>query len=123
MKQTHTDTTKHSDHAPFADLIRSRMNELGINKLEEFADRINIGRTTIYDLTSGRKNHKGQWVNPSLEVLFKLEAALNTPIAELVECVRPKQPNQQLIDYSVFVGEFPMTQTGVNFQRELRDEE
>ena len=118
-------TSQDMGQAPLTNLIRARMNELGIATLDKFAESIGVGRSTMYDLYSGRRNNKGQWVTPTLEVLFKLETALNIPIADLVECFRPQQqeqPNKNVIDYTTFIGNIPMTQTGIDYQRELRDE-
>lgn len=118
-------TAQDIGQAPLTNLIRARMNELGIDTLDKFAESIVVVHSIMYDLYSGRRDNAGQLVTPTLEVLFKLEIALNTPIADLVEYFRPKQqkqPNKNLIDYTTLIGILPMTQTGVDYQRELRGE-
>lgn len=113
---------------PLSDLILSRMKTLGIDKIEQFADFSGIGRTTAYDLINGRSNRvssvgDGEGIAPSLATFFKLERFLNTPISDLIELFRPKNVNDYHIDYAVFIGEYPLAQSGFEFQKELRGEE
>lgn len=64
---------------PFNERIAARMKQLGMRRLEEFADAFGLGRTTVYGLVLGRVSAKGTPVKPSVDTLFKLAEALETP--------------------------------------------
>lgn len=62
---------------PFNTEIRARMRELNMRKLEEFADRFGLGRTTVYSLVLGRRSETGTWIKPSLDTTVALSRALD----------------------------------------------
>ncbi len=72
-------------------LIRSRMQDLELTKLEEFAAYAEIGRATIFNLV------KKPTSTPSLETLFRLEKALGKPIAQLAELYRPQISRHEVL--------------------------
>jgi transcriptional regulator with XRE-family HTH domain len=72
-------------------LIQSRMRDLNLVKLEEFAVYAHIGRATVFNLLKETAS------TPSLKTLFKLEKALDKPIAELAELYRPQPARQEIL--------------------------
>jgi transcriptional regulator with XRE-family HTH domain len=70
-------------------LIHAKMQDLNLMKLEEFARYANIGRATMFNLLKDS--------TPSLGTLFKLEKALDKPVAELAELYRPAPPRQEIL--------------------------
>lgn len=74
---------------PFAQEILAKMQELGMRRLEEFADAFGLGRTTVYSLVVGRQVG-GRWIRPSLDTLVKLSAALDIPIEDLIRRLYPE---------------------------------
>jgi repressor LexA len=79
-------------NGPFNRLIADTMRHQGIERLEDFADKWGIGRSTIYDLVRGRVSVHGGWSKPSVETLVKLAAALNLPTHELLYLLEPEAP-------------------------------
>ena len=75
---------------PLNGLIAERMRSLGIETVKDFADRFNIGRSTIYDLVRGRSD--GSMSNPSLETITRLADALGRPAHEILYLVSPGAP-------------------------------
>lgn len=77
---------------PFNERIAKRMAELGMQRLEEFADHFGLGRTTVYTLVLGRVSPRGTWVKPSIDTLVKLAGALEVPLHILVYELEPNAP-------------------------------
>lgn len=69
-------------------LIEQKMQSLHFSKLEEFAAFARIGRATMFNLL------KKPASTPNLQTLFKLEQALDKPIAELAELYRPESQSR-----------------------------
>jgi repressor LexA len=74
---------------PFKERILRRMRQLGMAKLEQFAEFSGIGATTVYGLVQGRVSRHGKSVKPSLETLARLADALEVPLHELVYELEP----------------------------------
>jgi repressor LexA len=74
---------------PFRDRILRRMEQLGMARLEQFAEFSGIGATTVYGLVQGRVSRHGKYVKPSLETLARLADALEVPLHELVYELEP----------------------------------
>jgi repressor LexA len=72
-------------YGPFSDLIRAKMEQLGMKKPEEFAAYAGIARSVVYSLMAGRQSASGNWVKPSLETLVSLSKALDLPLVDLLE--------------------------------------
>jgi repressor LexA len=83
-------------NGPFNRRIAARMRELGMRKLEEFADYSGIGATTVYGLVQGRVSQYGNWIKPSIDTLVKLSEALDVPLHELVYEIEPDAPGASL---------------------------
>ncbi|HEX7005384.1 MAG TPA: LexA family transcriptional regulator [Trueperaceae bacterium] len=82
--------------------IERRMKQLGMTKLEQFAEYSGIGATTVYGLVQGRVSRHGKLVKPSLETLAKLADALEVPLHELVYELEPTARGaQQVIPHKV----------------------
>lgn len=75
---------------PFYIRIKTRMNQLGMKKLEEFAEYSNIGATTVYNLVLGRVSSHGGYVKPSVDTLVKLAEALDVPLYTLLYELEPQ---------------------------------
>ncbi|RYM38918.1 LexA family transcriptional regulator [Meiothermus sp. PNK-Is4] len=82
---------------PFNDWIAERMDELGIQSVEEFARYAKIGRATMHNVIRGRVSPKGTWVKPSIETLELLAIALNRPIQDLIFRLMPNAPGSELM--------------------------
>lgn len=74
---------------PFNDLIASKMRELRLERLEDFAEVSGIGHTTLYNLCLGRVSESGTQVKPSVDTLTKLSNVLEVPLGTLVYRVAP----------------------------------
>lgn len=74
---------------PFNTRIERRMKQLGMTKLEQFAEYSGIGATTVYGLVQGRVSRHGKLVKPSLDTLALLADALEVPLHELVYELEP----------------------------------
>lgn len=74
---------------PFNAMVAAAMRRDGIPEITKWADHWNIGRTTLYNLLSGREAASGVWVKPSLDTLSKLSHALKRPLHELVYILEP----------------------------------
>jgi repressor LexA len=75
---------------PFNDLIVTRMKELKIDKIDDFAKHSNISRTVMHTLIRGRLSENGTWVKPSVDTIFLLAKALKTPAHELLYKLDPE---------------------------------
>lgn len=84
-----TPSPRNELNGPFNTRIAARMKQLGMRKLEDFADHFGIGRTTVYSLVRGRVAPGGGWVKPSVDTLVKLSEALETPLHVLVYELEP----------------------------------
>ncbi|MEX2540762.1 MAG: LexA family transcriptional regulator [Trueperaceae bacterium] len=65
------------------------MEQLGMVRLEQFAEFSGIGATTVYGLVQGRMSRHGKFVKPSIETLARLAEALEVPLHELVYELEP----------------------------------
>ncbi|MEX2534144.1 MAG: LexA family transcriptional regulator [Trueperaceae bacterium] len=74
---------------PFSTRIARRMKQLGMTRLEQFAEFSGIGATTVYGLMQGRVSRHGKLVKPSLDTLARLADALEMPLHELVYELEP----------------------------------
>lgn len=102
------------------DLIVERMAQLNMT-WSEFAKYVGIANSTLNALLSKPTKLKNNpAVNPSVETLFKLEAALAIPVTTLIERLRPAPECE--IDFEQFIGMHPMNQSAHDFVSELRDE-
>lgn len=79
-----TDTSRGIRNHRIVALIKEAIERGGYPNITAFAESAGIARATAYNLVSS-----GELVQPSLETLFKLESALETPIGQLVELFRP----------------------------------
>lgn len=77
---------------PINGLIVEYMRANNIGTVREFADAVNVGRSTIYDLVRGRSSINGAWMKPSLDTLTKLATALQRPTHELLYLIEPEAP-------------------------------
>jgi repressor LexA len=68
------------------------MKELGIERLEEFADHIGMGRATLYALVRGRVSQVGTPIKPSFDTLVLLAKGLDRPLHQLVYMLDPDAP-------------------------------
>lgn len=84
-------------NGPFNTRIANRMRQLGMNKLEEFADHFGLGRTTVYALVQGRTSITGAQVKPSLDTLIKLAQALEIPAHVLLYELDPTAPGAETL--------------------------
>jgi repressor LexA len=108
-------------NGPYNVVIQKRMKQMGFQKIEDFANYADIGATTVYNLVLGRQTSSGNWMKPSIDVLFKLEKALEIPASELLEMLR--ETNQEVsINFNQFIGIHPSETKGIDFQREFRVE-
>lgn len=85
-------------NGPFNDLIDSRMNQLGMKKIEEFAEYTKIGATTLYNLVLGRQTAAGQWMKPSVDTIFALSEALKVPAHELLYRLEPEAYGSEIFN-------------------------
>lgn len=69
---------------PIVSLIKSTIERNGFSSISAFAEHAGIARATVYNIVAGQAP-----LQPSLETLFKLEAALEIPASELIELFRP----------------------------------
>lgn len=84
------------DHqGPFNKEIAARMRDLGMTRLEEFAEYAGIGPTTVYNLVLGRVSSHGGFAKPSVDTLVKLARALETPLHKLVYQLEPDAPGAE----------------------------
>lgn len=79
-------------NGPFNKRISEKMKQLGMTKLEEFADEFELGRTTVYALVQGRTSTAGTQVKPSIDTLIKLAGALDVPTHILLYELDPDAP-------------------------------
>lgn len=75
---------------PFGEQIAARMRELGMERLEAFAEHAKLGATTVYNLVYGRISPTGEPVKPSIDTLARLAIALDAPLHELVYQLVPE---------------------------------
>lgn len=73
---------------PIVGLIKDAVQRGGFKSVGAFAAATGIARATVYNLIADRAP-----IQPSLETLFKLEVALETPVGQLVELFRPTDDN------------------------------
>lgn len=99
-------------NGPFNRRIADRMKQLGMRKLEEFADHFNLGRTTVYALVQGRVNPSGEWAKPSVETLIRLSEALEVPLHVLVYELAPGAPGHEIIDEAPVTKRLPVAIAG-----------
>ena len=103
---------------PIVQLIKDAMARDGIRSVGEFGERAGLKRTTTYNLVLDKSP-----IVVSLETLFKLETALETPVAELIEFLRPtSQPepaNDRLEALSALRGKYAGP---TSLSQELHDE-
>ena len=103
---------------PIVQRIKDAMTREGIRSVGEFGERAGLKRTTTYNLVSSIGP-----LEPSLETLFKLETALETPVAELIELFRPTaQPeatNDRLEALAALRGKYAAARS---LTQELHDE-
>lgn len=92
MGRTSTATTAALSRGPLNALIATRMRQLGLSTVKEFAEYAGVGRTSLHDLVRGRAKDDGAWTKPSFDTLTKLAAALNKPTHELVYLIDPDAP-------------------------------
>jgi repressor LexA len=76
-------------NGPFNKLIVKRMQQLKIDKVDEFAKYAKISRTVMHGLIQGRLSDNGTWVKPSVDTLFQLAKALNYPAHDLLYRLDP----------------------------------
>lgn len=93
---------------PFNDWIAARMDELGIQSIEEFARYAKIGRATMHNVIRGRVSPKGTWIKPSIETLEALAIALNRPIQDLIFRLMPNAPGSELAATSPTLVQVPV---------------
>lgn len=93
---------------PFNDWIAARMDELGIQSVEEFARRAGIARATMHNVIRGRVSPKGTWVKPSIETLELLAIALNRPIQDLIFRLMPNAPGSELMGQTSAAVQIPI---------------
>lgn len=79
-------------NGPFNDLISKRMRELGVDRLEDFAEAVDMPRATLYTLARGRVSPNGTFVKPSVDTLVALSKALQRPLHELIYILEPDAP-------------------------------
>lgn len=87
-------------NGPFNERIASRMRQLGMRKLEQFADTYGLGRTTVYSMVQGRVTPSGGWMKPSVDTLVKLAAALEVPVHVLLYELEPTAYGHEIMGQS-----------------------
>lgn len=92
MKDKSAKTKIAEMRGPINGLIVDYMRKHNVTNVREFADRVGVGRNTIYDLVRGRSTINGAWMKPSLDTLTKLAVALERPTHELLYLIDPEAP-------------------------------
>jgi repressor LexA len=82
----------------FNPLISARMEQLGYDKLDQFAEYSGIPYSTLYNLVMGRVSPAGNLVKPSLDTLTLLARALHEPLYRLVYMLAPDAPGAQDVE-------------------------
>lgn len=75
-----------------AELIHAQIRDDKLRSIEEFADKYDIGRSTLYELLRGRTRSRGALVRPSLDTLVKLANAVKVPTHQLLYLFEPDAP-------------------------------
>jgi|GEM_PF-1038420 repressor LexA len=81
--------------AQLADLIRDKMEREGLETITDFADKYELGRSTLYELVRGRSRTRGAWVHPSLQTTIALARALERPLHEIIYLLEPNAPGAE----------------------------
>lgn len=79
----------------FNELISARMKQLGLEKLDDFAEYASIPYTTLYNVVAGRVTAAGTPVKPSIDTLILLAKALDEPLHKLVYMLAPDAPGAE----------------------------
>lgn len=96
QKEVVSRTDVQEARARLARLITDRMRDENLDSLTEFADRFNIGRSTIYEIVRGRTRTRGAWVKPTLDTTIALANALERPLHEIIYLLEPNAPGAEL---------------------------
>ncbi len=95
--------------AQLADLIRTKMAQDGLETITDFADKYELGRSTLYELVRGRSRTRGAWVHPSLQTTIALAKALERPLHEIIYLLEPEAPGAE----ATFASDAPLLKVNV----------
>src|SRR5690625_3352740 len=97
MQNSTTRSEVQMKRARLKELIELRMQQLGIDSYQDFADHFGIGRSTLYELLRGRTRTRGALVLPRAETMIALARALDKPLHEVLYDLLPDAPGADQI--------------------------
>jgi repressor LexA len=74
---------------PFNSRLVELMRTHELTTLDQLADRLGVGRSTLHNMAFGRATPAGRAARPSLEVLLRLAEALRVPVHTLIYELEP----------------------------------